>query len=106
MSDKELIQKYAKDPENPVIGDFSSFTNFSGIPTEVRKRSWVPNWLWSLVSEKYFPVTKEERHAIDVALFKFLVAQTKRDALPIAQFLVDSGIGAWKPGYGPESFKD
>lgn len=40
--------------QNAIIGDYINSVDFSGVPREYRKRRWVPNWLWNLISEVHF----------------------------------------------------
>ena len=79
MSDEEIREKHNKECyplENPgplenfsprvgflelsetkiTYGDYCDYVDFSSIPTKQIKKTWVPGWLWNLVSETVFVV--------------------------------------------------
>lgn len=40
-----------------VIGEYHDYTSFEWAGTQGRKKSWVPWWLWDLVSVPCFPIS-------------------------------------------------
>jgi hypothetical protein len=41
-----------------VIGEYKDYANFEWAGAKGTKKSWVPWWLWKLVSEPYFEIAE------------------------------------------------